>query len=400
MSNIDKDAITAEATLENDVDGGQRYRIGILNLVVLNGTHAEMGRQYGTLMKDELHATRDIWKKLFVDSGKVEYESFLEVIGRPFYTSAPKVLKDLYNGVAEASGMNIHDVVILDNWLPIVLTGRRAACTSMVAWGSKTKDGTSYMGRNFDFPAFLQDMFASSGVITVMNPNGGEFGVAGIGVPGVITGYDDAINSRGLYFEFNNGAGSVGPVLYSNRYVLPTFMRNTLLSYSTIDELRMVFNSSKPDYPAIVGVCQPDRGIHFEVSPETYVAVDAGTETSARANQFVNPEWGIPPLPGKAAWYSNTRQELFEKLINEKAPNIDETAFMDAMNAPLFNPDGSLSNSGFSVLEGLEGDAAAAFNGEVTVYQIITHSSELKWWVRIPTHSGWMEIDFKKYFRN
>jgi hypothetical protein len=37
--------------------------------------------------------------------------------------------------------------------------------------------------------------------------------------------------------------------------------------------------------------------------------------------------------------------------------------------------------------------------GDVTVYQIINHSAERKWWVRIPTHSGWMEIDFKKYFK-
>ena len=125
-------------------------------------------------------------------------------------------------------------------------------------------------------------MLASSSVVTVMNPDGGEFAVAGIESPGVITGYDDAINSRGLYFSFDNGAGSVGPVL-------PPFMRNTLLGYSTIDELGMVFNSAKPDYAAIMGVCQPDSGIHFEISPETYYAVDAGTETSARANQFVNP---------------------------------------------------------------------------------------------------------------
>ena len=56
-----KDTITAGAKLEDDVDGGQRYRIGILDLVVISWTHAEMGRQYGTLLKDKLHATRDIW---------------------------------------------------------------------------------------------------------------------------------------------------------------------------------------------------------------------------------------------------------------------------------------------------------------------------------------------------
>jgi hypothetical protein len=27
------------------------------------------------------------------------------------------------------------------------------------------------------------------------------------------------------------------------------------------------------------------------------------------------------------------------------------------------------------------------------MYQLITHSAERKWRLRIPTHSGWMEID-------
>lgn len=207
--------------------------------------------------------------------------------------------------------MGLSEVAILDSWLPVVLLGWRSASSSMVAWGSKTKDGTSYMGRNFDSPLLLRDMMASSSVVTVMNPDGGEFAVAGIRSPSVITRCDDAINSRGLYFSFNNSAGSVGPVLYSNRFVLRAFMRNTLLDHSTIDALRMVFNSAKPDYPAIMGVCQPDSGIHFEISPDTYYAVDAGAETSARANQFENPERGIPPLPGKSARYSKARQAQY-----------------------------------------------------------------------------------------
>jgi hypothetical protein len=31
---------------------------------------------------------------------------------------------------------------------------------------------------------------------------------------------------------------------------------------------------------------------------------------------------------------------------------------------------------------------------------LIAHSAERTWWLRIPTHTGWLEIDFKKYFKN
>lgn len=131
--------------------------------------------------------------------------------------------------------------------------------------------------------------------------------------PGTISEFDDAINSKGFYFEFNNGPGSIEPVLYSNRFALPTFMRNTLFQYSSIDEVNIVMNTMRSDYPCIVGVCQPDRGIHFELSPETYHAVSSPEDLSIRANQFMYPDWGIPPLPGAAGWYSESRQGAFEK---------------------------------------------------------------------------------------
>lgn len=398
---IGKDEIVSNAKFVREYEGGKLFRIGILDLVVLNGTHKEMGQQYGHLVKDKILTTRDNWKKIFVDSGKLSFDSILKVIGTPFYTSAPKTLKDFYQGIAEESGISVNEAVVLDNWLPLVLLGRRAGCSSLVAWGSKTKDDTAYMGRNLDFPEFMRDIIGANGVVVVINPVGGELSVAGIGAPGTISGFDDTINSNGLYVEYNNGMGSIEPVLYSNRFALPTFMRNTLLEYSSIDELNIVLNTMKADYPCIMGVCQADRGIHFELSPETYMAEASPEELSVRANQFNYSGWGIPTLPGAAGWYSESRQNAFKKLLSDKAPNIGEKAFMQAMNALLFKEDGNLTESGFSVFEPVNDPLASdgGEGGDVTVYQIINHSSERKWWVRIPTHSGWMEIDFKKYFK-
>jgi len=114
-------------------------------------------------------------------------------------------LKDFYQGIAERSGISLDEAVVLDNWLPLVLLGRRAGCSSLVAWGNKTKDGTAYMGRNLDFPEFIRDIIGTNGVVVVINPIDGELSVAGIGSPGTISGFDDAINSTGLYIEYNNG---------------------------------------------------------------------------------------------------------------------------------------------------------------------------------------------------
>ena len=399
--NIDKDKIDSNVKLVREYEGAQLFHIGILDLVVLNGTHKEMGQQYGGLLKEKILTTRDTWKKIFIDSGKLSFESILKVIGKPFYTSAPKTLKDFYQGIAERSGISLDEAVVLDNWLTLVLLGRRAGCSSLVAWGNKTKDGTAYMGRNLDFPDFMRDIIGTNGVVVVINPIDGELSVAGIGSPGTISGFDDAINSNGLYIEYNNGMGSIEPVLYSNRFALPTFMRNILLEYGSIEELNIVLNTMKSDYPCIIGVSEPDCGIHYELSPETYMAKASPEDLSVRANQFNYHEWGIPPLPGVAGWYSESRQNAFKKLISDKAPNIDEKVFMEAMNAHLFKADGNLTETGFSVFEPVKDPTAGGGGegGDVTVYQIINHAAERKWWVRIPTHSGWMEIDFKKYFK-
>jgi hypothetical protein len=112
--NIDKDKIDSNAKLVREYEGAQLFRVGILDLVVLNGTHKEMGQQYGGLVKDKILTTRDTWKKIFVDSGKLSFDSILKVIGTPFYTSAPKTLKDSYQGIAEASGISVNEAVVLD----------------------------------------------------------------------------------------------------------------------------------------------------------------------------------------------------------------------------------------------------------------------------------------------
>jgi len=398
---VDRDLITTEATLVGDFEGGQLYRVGTLDIAVLNGTYKEMGRQYGSLVKDKILSTRDSWKKVFIDSGTLSYESILEVIGIPFYTSSPKKLKDLYQGISETSGISLHEAVVLDNWLSLVVTGRRAGCSCYMGWGDKTIDGSLYMGRNLDFPEFARDLFAANGVVAVLNPIGGEFSVAGIGTAGTIASFDDAMNSEGLSVNVLNGVGSIQPVLYSNRLSLISFLGDSLASYSTIEELKILFNTTNPGYPGLISVGQPDKGVHFEVSPETYFAKESPDQFSVRANQFTYPDWGIPQLPGATGWFSMTRQEAWLKAIDAaKTTKIDEHVLMEVMTAPMWNSDGTLTGTGFTVFEhGQIGSAGGDEGADVTMIQVISQPAERKWWIRVPTHTGWMEIDLKKYFK-
>jgi hypothetical protein len=77
-----------------------------------------------------------------------------------------------------------------------------------------------------------------------------------------------------------------------------------------------------------------------------------------------------------------------------QSPYVDEKAIMQAMNAELYDKDNdwNVRKVGLSVFE------SPPKGGDVTVWQVVTHPAELKMWVRIPTHSGWMELDLKQLF--
>ena len=400
MSNVNRDAVETTAKEVRTFQGGKLSRLGILDLVELNGTFYEMGLQYGTLMKDKIIAVRDELVKEYVDPEILSYDTMKGVLGEPFYKALPKRTKDLYAGISKATGIDVIEHSTLDQQFMLVLlarrTGQTAMCTALSTWGKNTKDGTSYTGRNFDFAGYIRDMMPKYGQMVIMNPSGGEYSVAGVGLAGMVTEVIDAMNSEGLYYEFNNGAGTIGATIYSNRTPIYSQMFNNLFDFSTIEELKMCLNSYRANYPSLMMTAEPKQGQAFEISTEAYTAPAPEKEDlMCRGNQFIDPSWGIPDLPSPAAWYSRTRRETFTKLVKDAAPNVDAKAMMQILNTEIYDKDNDWKPvDGMTVFENRPKNPA-----DVTVWQVVTHPDERKMWVRIPTYSGWMEFDLKKYFK-
>lgn len=395
---IDRDAIDASLTEVRSHGDGKVYRLGVLDVVVLKGTFKEMGIQYGTLMKDKILAVREELIKEYIDPEVLSYDIMKEVIGEPFYKSQPKRIKDLYAGVAEATGLDVVELSTIDQQFMLVLlarrTGQTAMCTALSAWGSNTKDGTAYTGRNFDFAGYIRDMMPKFGQVVVMNPTSGEHGVAGVGIAGMVSEVIDGMNSEGLYYEFNNGAGTIGATIYSNRTPIYSHVFSLLFDYSTIEELKINFNSNLANYPSIMITAEPDKGQAFEVATDAYTApTPEQTDLTCRGNQFIDPTWGIPDLPSPAAWYSRTRRETFTKLVKDAAPNVDAAAMRKIMNTEIYDKDDN-----WKPVDGMTVFENRPKGGDVTVWQVVTHPDQRKMWVRIPTYSGWMELDLKTLF--
>ncbi len=403
MKESDWDKISTSVKKIAEFEGGEHYRHDAVDLLVLNGSYKAMGRQYGTFMKEKLAIIKNDLIQLYIAREVMSYDTIKELIGKPFYKAAPKRFKDLYAGISEVTGLDVYELSAMDQQVSLVLLQRRigtmAGCTSLFAWGRCTKDGSVYSGRNFDFPLFLRNMMAKVGVLVVMNPMGGDFGYAGIGTAGMLSGFNDSMNSEGLYAEFNNGSGTIGATMYSDRIHVQTYTADLLFQFSTQEELVLNLNSNRANYPCIVGTATPERGQYYEIAADSGYRAPAPEETdlTCRANQYLDPGWGIPDLPTPAGWYSRKRRQSFTKLVNDKAPNVDEKVIMQAMNSQLFDASGKENAVGFSVFEA---PGPASDQAEVTVQQVVTKPADRKMWVRIPTVSCWMEFDLKKYFRS
>ena len=72
-------------------EGGQRYVAGPYNVIVLSGSYREMGRQYGSLMKDELLAEYTFLTNNFTQRGYTTEQ--IHAIGGELTAFQPKRIR-------------------------------------------------------------------------------------------------------------------------------------------------------------------------------------------------------------------------------------------------------------------------------------------------------------------
>jgi hypothetical protein len=200
------------------------------------------------------------------------------------------------------------------------------------------------------------------------------------------------MNDKGLYVSWNNGAGSEGLVIYSDRAYIGDEMANMLFDSDNMDAFEGRLRTIRSGYPVIFLAAGPGEACYFE-NGTTDSKRRAAKEESliSGANQFLEPSWHIAPLKSPAIWYSDARQDNLESLARANKGKINESVLMKMLDEKLYNKDGSIGK-GVSVIEKNPKD------NEVTVHQVISCPSERKMWVRIPTCTDWILFDLSKVF--
>jgi len=214
------------------VRGGSLHTVGGLTVVRVSGGPYERGRQYGTLLKDEIAEM-----PAFLVSGLEHLPGRdPEVIyGKALALAAhlPEEYLEEVRGVADGAGLSYEDALFVNLYFEALLatplsSERGSGCSQFVAVPALTGNGVIH-GRNVDLDhltaeetAFLQD----HSVVLVITPDDGipHAHLTFSGMTCVLTG----VNEEGLVFALNALMGAETlesglPVSYLGREVLARF---------------------------------------------------------------------------------------------------------------------------------------------------------------------------------
>jgi predicted choloylglycine hydrolase len=175
-------------------------------IIHLYGSHQEMGRQYGTLLKPNLAALLDGYlpKLLRTD----ERRKKVLALAKEMEKHIPAGYRAETKALAAAAGIPYDDVLLANTVFDL---RSELYCSSLVAVGKRSGDGKPIFGRNLDFfPLGIADRHSC---VIVFHPDAGR-PVAAIGFPGLVgiySGMNDAGLSAGANMVFRRGYRTDAP---------------------------------------------------------------------------------------------------------------------------------------------------------------------------------------------
>ena len=362
---------------------GRLYKAGKINVVVLEGTYGEMGRQYGALLKEVLNRNYEGIVEGLEQIPDLELQDIQE-LGDSAYEKYPRKYREIVDGLAETSGLglekakllNMQEIYIsaaLQTWAASNMP-QQGACSGMAAWGPYTSQGPLVFGRNYDL-GFYNSEYVT---LTVYNPIDGSLPTANLTFAGCIY-VTSGINSSGLFLELNNGSSSDPGDFTDTRPWAPINLFSFLEQAEDLAQLDCFFDSTLPDLAYIINAADPESACSYEWS--TSGVKRRGPDEDGllvATNFFFDPSWGEIPH-GEDPDYSVQRRENLLALGEKYKGQFDPQVMMEVISLPLE-----------------QGGAFRAPN--LTSYEIVAEPGSLKVWVRVPERQDWVEIDLAEYF--
>lgn len=367
----DSEALTFHSSFEN----GRLYRAGEIRVVELKGDYRQMGRQYGSLLKEDLLALNRTIEEVFIKKMKMSPKRMAAIAGA-VYDRYPQRYKEILHGMAETSGLGRDGIILLNavEWFPKINHLFYGRCSGAAAWGPYSRDGDVVFGRNNDDDIIYRE-FARHMVVAVFKPGDGSIPTALVNYAGVIYNAT-GINAEGLFIELNSGPW-MGFSL--ERTSIFTTLFSYLQEYRDIPQLDRAMRSTLVDISAIINVADKKRACSYECSLwDTRRRDQDDGGFLAAANAFLLPGWNLSSLdPTIEPDKSRRRQRNLVALGARHKGTFTPEVMMKVLDVPL-------EKGGATVPE--------------TIYQVVAAPKDLKMWIKVPGFEEWREIPLGPLF--
>lgn len=341
-------------------EGGHKYLLGGLDVLLLSGTYREMGRQYGHLMKKKLQGyLAYVNKWLARKDVPVEFIDKLKANPLQKY---PERFKQVVEGMSETSGLNMAKLSSLDlNY-----------CSAEAAWGSYTGGGPLVAGRTNDFPGLPPGSQGYTDIV-VYNPSDGSLPsafYADVGAVSADTGY----NSKGLMIESNDALEGSKPM--PERMLFSLMMPQFMFDSANMATLNNEICSTRPNMPQLCMVCDRNAGVSYELNFNEYrKPAPTADGLVVQTNDFLDPYWGVTQSNSAT---SDQRYKNLVSLANQNKGKIDAAVMRQMMSTPM----------------NLGGPYRP---GETVAMQVFVPST-FEYWISIPGYLKWTQVPLKALF--
>ena len=303
---------------------GKLDNVNGINVLVLEGSPYDMGFEQGTLLKTEINKVykQYLYKKVFEEwtkqiaiLGKGGAKAYSDPRGamidhsnkmEPFI---PDEFKQEMHGLADGAGLKYEDVLILSSHVDYFAI----LCSTFVARGTMTADGTLIEGRNLDWAkGGLKDLDPLTTLIVRKPDKGHAF--ASVIYPGIV-GDLTAINDAGVAVELNfsmaveqeNGEAGM-PILILMRQLAQYAESVTQAEQIIKDAPRMA------GYNVVVADGKTREARLIELTAKTVGVLDFKDDALLTTNHFTTPE-----LAGKNisadSFSSSPSADRFNRLV-------------------------------------------------------------------------------------
>jgi hypothetical protein len=286
----------------------------------VKGSHCEMGRQHGELLRDRVQKNLRHLLEIKGDAALVEWGPFrvkprqmIETIIKIQEPFVPAKYFEELRGLAEGAGVPLADVRAA-NFIPELFH-----CSGFAVMNSATADGTLYHGRVLDYATDWG--LQQHAVIVVAEPEGGIpfVNVTYAGFLGSVTG----MNARHVSIGEMGGAG----LGHWEGVPMSWLVRQVLETAGTLDEAIAVFrdNPRTCQYFYVIADGQDNRAVGMEASWNRFELIQPGEKHPLLSR----------PVPDTVLLSAGDRYRELARRVREGHGRFDAASALRLMDRPV-----------------------------------------------------------------